>query len=122
MEEERCFFFDSLPFRSAAILANKQKPDKGLDMNDVWEENVNSWIELLEYIDDLSPHDIENTISLQKARISVTAIADPLQEITNNCRANTDTIEQCIKKAEIAKINPFTSMKVIGKIIRLFFI
>ena len=105
------FLFDSTPFRDLAILANNHLADRN-DLKYVWDENVYSWLSILDFVSKLQPHDIENTLSIQKARLSIVSTLLPMVQIEKLIKENVSKIETCIsetlkkkKKADILTIS-----------------
>ena len=92
------FCFDNEPFRFLASLMNGISfPDEDIESySKSWNKSVEETKKLFDYIKQLRPHPIRNTINMNEARRIILAMGKPLAEVTK-------TIERNVQEGEEAK-------------------
>lgn len=91
---ENCFFIDNEAYRF--LLAQKANypfpPGQVNDYQISWDRSVDQTNKMLNFIAKIQPHDLENTISLNKTRKFIYQMAEPIVEISAQIKANIDHI------------------------------
>lgn len=90
-----CFFIDNEAYRF--LLAKKANysfpPGQINDYQISWDRSVNQTDKMLNLIANIPPHDLENTISLNKTRKFIYQMAEPIVLISAQIKANIDHIK-----------------------------
>ncbi|RIB14169.1 hypothetical protein C2G38_2096597, partial [Gigaspora rosea] len=100
-----CFDNESFRFLAAKKEGMMFTDDEKRNFASSWKKSKEESVRLLQYIKDLEPHEILDTISLNNARQTVLLLREPLADIERNIQENiveTEKLKEEIQRADLS--------------------
>ncbi|RIB02389.1 hypothetical protein C2G38_1991421 [Gigaspora rosea] len=104
--KDTLYCFDNDSFRFLAEIKNGSTYSENSKKNYIksWEKSVNEAERLFKYIKSCTPHNINDTVSLNNARQTVMIFCEPLAEINRNIQENLAKIKELKEEIEKADL------------------